>query len=205
MSRHVTYVFAIIAALTISPAIAQQTGRSAQPAPAPAPARGRAETVNPTGSAVAAFQKRVEAYLAVRDKADAAIPAVKHADNPKEIAERETALGTAMRTVRAGVKQGDIFAPDIAPLFRKVISDDYKKRTPQEKKNLQDEHQEFDGFLPKVNATYPTTVTLATFPAPLLAALPRLPDKLEYRLVRNTLVLRDSYANMIVDVLPNVY
>jgi hypothetical protein len=203
MSQPVTYAFAIIAALAIAPTIAQQTGRSTQSSPPPA--RGRAEHVNPTGAVVEAFQKRLEAYLALRGKADNGIPAVKHADNPKEIAERETALNAAVRTARAAAKPGDIFAADIAPLFRKIISEDYKTRTPQERRNLQDEHQEFDGFLPKPNATYPTTVTLATFPSTLLAALPPLPDKLEYRLVRNTLVLRDSYANLIVDILPNVY
>ena len=38
--------------------------------------------------------------------------------------------------------------------------------------------------------------------APLLRQLPQLPKPLEYRLVQKNLILRDTEANLIVDVLP---
>jgi hypothetical protein len=53
-----------------------------------------------------------------------------------------------------------------------------------------------------VNQIYPTTYPLATFPPGVLRQLPALPKPLEYRFVQSTLILRDSEANLIVDVLP---
>jgi hypothetical protein len=54
-----------------------------------------------------------------------------------------------------------------------------------------------------VNQVYPTTYPLATFPATLLPLLPPLPEKVEYRIVQNYLVLRDIEANLIIDFMPN--
>ena len=55
-----------------------------------------------------------------------------------------------------------------------------------------------------VNKPYPTTIPLVTAPAKLLAALPKLPEVVEYRLVDRRLLLRDRDANLIVDVLVGV-
>ena len=43
----------------------------------------------------------------------------------------------------------------------------------------------------------------ATFPPGVLRQLPALPKPLEYRFVQSNLILRDSEANLIVDVLPD--
>jgi hypothetical protein len=45
---------------------------------------------------------------------------------------------------------------------------------------------------------------LATFPALLLGALPRLPDDLEYRFMGRHLVIMDTKTNLIVDYLSDV-
>ncbi len=55
----------------------------------------------------------------------------------------------------------------------------------------------------KVNAKYPENAPLPTVPPNLLAALPRLPEDLEYRFVRRHLILRDVHADVIVDYIPN--
>jgi len=52
---------------------------------------------------------------------------------------------------------------------------------------------------------YPTTLPLVSVPAKLLARLPMLPEALEYRLIDHYFLLRDRDANVIVDVLSNVY
>ena len=54
-----------------------------------------------------------------------------------------------------------------------------------------------------VNARYPDDQPLPTVPPNLLASLPTLPEELEYRVVRTTLILRDVPANLIVDFIPN--
>jgi hypothetical protein len=70
-------------------------------------------------------------------------------------------------------------------------------------KNREDAQDELPAFAPMVNQIYPTTFPLATFPSALLRELPELPKPLEYRLVRQYLILRDGEANLIIDVLPN--
>ena len=42
-----------------------------------------------------------------------------------------------------------------------------------------------------------------TVPPNILAALPKLPEDLEYRFVNRTMILLDTHANLIVDFVPN--
>jgi hypothetical protein len=55
-----------------------------------------------------------------------------------------------------------------------------------------------------VNAPYPSAAPLSTVPPSLLLKLPPLPDALEYRFVGRNLILWDTKANLIVDILPDV-
>jgi hypothetical protein len=55
----------------------------------------------------------------------------------------------------------------------------------------------------KVNAPYSEGAPLSTVPPNVLAALPQLPEALEYRVVGKHLILRDVKANIIVDFIPN--
>jgi len=54
-----------------------------------------------------------------------------------------------------------------------------------------------------VNGEYPPDVPLSTMPPDMLAAMPRLQEELEYRFVGTTLVILDSHADLIVDILPD--
>ena len=65
-----------------------------------------------------------------------------------------------------------------------------------------DQQEELPNFEPRVNQLYPTTYPLATFPPALLPLLPPLPEEVEYRIVRDNLVLRDIEANVILDFIP---
>jgi hypothetical protein len=55
----------------------------------------------------------------------------------------------------------------------------------------------------KVNAKYPDAAPLPTVPPNLLAALPKLPEDLEYRFINRDLILLDVHANVIVDFMLN--
>jgi hypothetical protein len=158
--------------------------------------------VNADASAIAEFEKRVAAYIAVHDKADAEVPSLKKTDDPKEISSREIALGDAIRAKRASARPGDVITPDAARIIRRLIKADFKNRSPKERQVFLDEVPHFE---PKVNQVYPSTWPLATFPATLLMELPKLTDKLEYRLVSNALILRDVKANIVVDFIRDVY
>ncbi len=93
-------------------------------------------------------------------------------------------------------------ATDLSAHIRQVVRKDWAKRSAADKAGLAEDIP--PGTLADVNATYPPALPLATFPASLLAALPPLPEDIEYRFVGRHLILRDVKANIIVDVLPNV-
>ena len=91
---------------------------------------------------------------------------------------------------------------EVARVFRRIIKDDFRHRPLRAQKVILDE---IPHFHPKVNQTYPSDWPLATFPATLLAALPALPDGLEYRLLRDALMIRDAKANIVVDFMLDVF
>jgi hypothetical protein len=171
-------------------------------APAPAAAAGNEPAVNAQGAATLEFQKRIQAYMKIHNDAEAKVPNLKKTDDPKEISDREQALGKMIMTLRAGAKPGDIFAPEYQPFFIKIVQDDFKTRSAAARKAIVVE-------LPKnlkvdINTVYPTTLPLETFPPMLLRKLPDLPAELEYRIVARSLILRDVKANLIVDILRDV-
>ena len=54
-----------------------------------------------------------------------------------------------------------------------------------------------------VDAVYPSTVPVASMPAPVLAALPELPEELEYRFVGDQFTLFDRVAQTMPDFIVN--
>jgi hypothetical protein len=174
---------------------------NATPATTPVPGDPQ-NGVNAQGAATLEFKKRIDAYLKTHNEAEAKVPNLKKTDDPKEISDREKALGQAIMTLRAGAQPGDIFAPEYQPYFIKIVQDDFKQRSAADRKAIINE-------LPAkmkvdINTVYPTTIPLATFPPALLSKLPDLPPELEYRIVGRSLILRDVKANLIVDILRDV-
>jgi hypothetical protein len=160
------------------------------------------QPVNAQGAATLEFKKRIDAYLKIHNEAEGKVPNLKRTDDPKEISDREKALGQTIMTLRAGAQIGDIFAPEYQPYFIQIVKEDFKTRSAADRKALVAE-------LPKnvkidVNTVYPTTLPLETFPPALLRKLPDLPPELEYRIVGKSLLLRDVKANLIVDILRDV-
>jgi hypothetical protein len=158
--------------------------------------------VNAQGAAVLEFKKRIDAYMKIHNEAESKVPALKKTDDPKEISDREKALGQMIMTLRANAQPGDVFAPEYQPYFVKIVQDDFKTRSAADRKALVSE-------LPAkmkvdINTVYPTSMPLETFPPALLRKLPDLPPELEYRIVGKSLLLRDAKANLIVDILRDV-
>ena len=159
------------------------------------------QPINQQGALVATFNKHVTTYMDVRQKAVSSFQPLKQDADPKTIADREKALGEAIRTVRAGAKAGDIFSEDIGHVFRRAIKEDFRRRSTHGRKVMLDE---MPHFRPIVNQTYPSNWPLQTFPPTLLSELPKLPPDLEYRFVSNALILRDVKANVVVDYILDV-
>lgn len=149
------------------------------------------------------FQQRVTRFAQLHERLARQAGELNETRSQAEIATRAAALGKALQAARASAKQGDLFTPAAARTFRDLIRREYRQRTPAVKKSRRDADDEVPDFIPRVNALYPTTFPLGTFPASLLKVLPPLPPQLEYRFVTHYLLLRDVEANLIIDVLPN--
>ncbi len=162
--------------------------------------------VNRYGAEVKAFRDRVDAYLALHDDIAGKLPALDETADATKLTQREAALGVAIRQARADAKRGDLFG-DASPLIIQTVRRDLRRRTAQDRRALLTELlAELPAKHPavQVNMTYPATAPLATFPPALLRDLPPLPKGIEYRFFGTHLILRDTNANLIVDVLPRM-
>lgn len=157
---------------------------------------------NRDAAAIADYQKRVAAYVELRSKVADTLPPLEGTVAAGDIAAREVALGAAIRAARARARRGDIFASEAARVFRRVIKSDFRRRSRADRFLMMDD---IPNFRPRVNQPYPSFWPLATFPASLLQVVPALPDVLEYRLLSESLILRDVTANIVVDYMRDVY
>lgn len=159
------------------------------------------ERVNPQAKLLQDFQDRVKKYMEVHKDAASESPKMKETKEPAEIKAAQDELAAKIRATRATAKQGEIFTPEIASHFRRLMYPEVKGAEGAETKKAIREDQPQTIRL-KVNARYPDAEPLPTVPPNLLANLPKLPEELEYRIVRNNLILRDVTANLIVDFIP---
>ncbi len=157
---------------------------------------------NPTDTMFADFAERLEAYTTLRERLTDSIGDLDPTKSQEEIAARAVALGNAIIASRPDAKQGDIFSPEVAAFLATLIRQEYSRRSEPVLETRQDQQDELPDFEPRVNQIYPTTYPLATFPPALLPVLPPLPEVIEYRIVRDYLILRDVEANVILDFMP---
>lgn len=118
------------------------------------------------------------------------------------------ALAEALARERAKADLGDIFVPEVQPLLRRLIAEQLKgPDTGAARKAKSEGNPEVDpDSLPVVselNVVYSQGATRSTMPPSLLLVLPPLPECLHYRFVGRDLLLVDSVAQIIVDILRN--
>ncbi len=149
------------------------------------------------------FNKRVDAYMAVRRDVEHVVAGPRASSDWREILQAADALAEAIKSARAAAKQGDIFSPSIAAGFRRQI------RT-----ILMREGQRANDLIPDrapgvkrppvqliVNGRFDWAVD-AVMPPFFIEGLPPLPGELQYRLVGRDLILIDIVAGLVVDILP---
>jgi hypothetical protein len=155
--------------------------------------------VNAHAEALARFSERVGAYVALQHKIEGTLPAQQQTADPAQIKTRLESLANAIRAARPNAKAGDCF-DGAADQFRRVLRQDASERSVRDAFAAMQEVP--TRTPPRVNADYPETAALATVPPLILTRLPRLPEGVEYRFMGRDLILRDTKANLIVDVLP---
>jgi hypothetical protein len=151
------------------------------------------------------FEEEVAEYAELHAKQLAKLESRLPADAQETIATQK-ALAHAIAAKRAKAEPGDIFRPEVQPLFRRLIAEQLQgpdaldarrtlfERNPEEEDSVR--------VVVRVNAEYPPGAPRSTVPPSMLLTLPPLPACLHYRFVERDLVLVDSVAQLIVDFLP---
>lgn len=174
------------------------------PAERRAAAREQAQTaqgpprVNVDAALSVEFTKRAQEYLELHQKAVGQLPRLSKETTPEEIDKHQRALARAIQQMRPNAKPGDIFTRDVRAYLRRQLERVFAG--PEGRKleaTIMDENP--GPIRLRVNGRYPDTVPLATMPPQVLAALPKLPDELEFRFIGDRLILLDVPAHLVVD------
>jgi hypothetical protein len=157
---------------------------------------------NPDAMILADFQKRIDTYMDLHKRIEKESPPLKETKEPYKIQASQEVMARKIQEARKSAKPGEIFTPEIRQLFRRLMYPETKGQEGSETKAaIKDDAPK--GVPMRVNAKYPDAAPLPTVPPNLLAALPRLPEDLEYRFINKDLILRDVHANVIVDYIQN--
>lgn len=205
------HLFGALAALCLAvPALAVPSQKPSEKAEAAKvakkmeKARGTAHQAEAERKALGEFQEELAEYAVLHAKQLMKL-------GTREKADPQDALAQALAAKRADAELGDIFQPEVQPLFRRLIAEQLEgpdalaARKAMLEGNPEDEPGEPAGSDPivvRVNGAYPLGATRSTVPASVLATLPPLPPCLHYRFVGRDLILVDTVAGLIVDFLP---
>jgi hypothetical protein len=184
MLRAVAGGFVVVAALTAAP-------------------RAHAQyAVFDANAALQVFHERVESYAALHRRLAPPPSAMTNTDPLSKLLTRQY-LASAVRSARRYAQQGEIFSPDIAALFRWMLTDAIGEVDGEGFLTALNGGVPVPrGFHPTVNETY-TMAPLYRLPPEVRLGLPKLPAELDYRLAAHDLVLWDIYAGIVVDFVPD--
>ena len=200
-------IVAVVLAATVASACEQK--KPAEEAPvtaktAPETVAQQATIGTPGESVVSEFNRRVNEFLALREQLAGTLKTPPDKATPLQIDAHQRALGALVAKARADAKQGDIFVPEmqtfVRGLIRRVLAGE---DGPKIRASLMDENPM--GVKIAVNQRYPDTVPMSTMPPDVLAALPKLPEDIQYRFVGNRLILLDVLSHMILDFVDNTF
>lgn len=150
------------------------------------------------------FQTRLDHYVKTQRVLMQDGPPLKETTEPADINRAQETLAAKIRETRKTAKQGDIFTPQVATMFKSLMYPELKGAAGRETRSeLKDEAPTTAEVPLKINGNYPQSQPLSTVPPNVLATLPVLPSDVEYRVVGKHLILRDVDANIIVDYVPN--
>jgi hypothetical protein len=153
-------------------------------------------------AALRVFDERIGEYAALRRQLEALLPPLKPSTDPQVFITHRRRLAAAIKTARPVARQGDFFTAAAAQVFRGRIAEALQGRDVEELlRSLFEEHPPTWGYHVSVYDVYPDWATREVPPI-LVQRLPVLPEAIEYRIVDHDLVVLDTAANLILDVLP---
>jgi hypothetical protein len=152
------------------------------------------------------FNKGVQDYVNVRKTVMSHVPPLSKKATPQEIDLYEKTMIAGLRTGRPNAKQGDVFTPEVQPLFAKILHQNLagaknknSRSTAKIGNPTSDRGVGEAEPVVGVNVVYPKSAPLSSVPPKLLKQLPPLPMNIEYRFVGSTLILWDSLSNFVID------
>jgi hypothetical protein len=162
------------------------------------------QTSNAVAQLLADFKNRIDQYMELHKRLEKEAPPLEETKDPAQIQASQDVLARKIREARKDARPGEIFTPEIRQLFRRLMYPETKGREGAENKAaMAEEKGELKDVAIKVNAAYPDKAPLMTVAPDILAALPKLPEDLEYRFVSRHMLLLDVHANLIVDYILN--
>ena len=201
-ASHLDHRRLLAAALTglLAGGVAACTARKAGTTP---PAATPA-TATEDRQAILLFRRAVEDYAALHRRLVRVLPSASPQATPAQVHAREVAFEKLIAGERKSSTTGDLFIPQIQPVIRRVASEMLSGPAGAALLDTIKEEDTKGRASIRINARYPDNVPLSSVPAQLLAALPPLPEELEYRFVGRDLILLDAKARLVADVMPGV-
>lgn len=153
--------------------------------------------------AIEAFTSGVDTYVALHRRLERHTPREVITSDPARIEAASRILAVSIRAARPDARQGDIFTPEIAQVFRgRIVKALEGKDVAGLLMDMAEETPAEGVPPPQVHARFPVEGS-HTVPPVLLHALLTLPEELNYRFIGRDLVLLDLHADLIVDFLPD--
>jgi hypothetical protein len=167
--------------------------------------KATASEANPDSAILADFNARLEGFVKTQRALLKRSPVSEdESATPEQIKTRQETLAAQLRVIRKNAKRGDIFTPQVAALFKRLINPAVQQAPRETKQALEEEDGEVAEVWLRVNATWPASEPLTTVPANILSRLPQLPPDVDYRISnKRHLILHDVDANIIVDFIYN--
>lgn len=169
-------------------------------APIDALHRAPAQGAGADQATLAAFNTAAASYAALHRLLEQTSPTIGLSRDPGEISRATSALREKIRTARRSAREGEIFSPAAAELFKRLIAQGCDRDFDALLRETADEPEPLGPA--EINERWPGAA-LTMMPPDLLAIFPPLPRGLEYRFVHRDLVLWDVDVDLVVDVLRN--
>lgn len=149
------------------------------------------------------FNRRVEAYATLHRTLEGPVPSITVSADPAQIRCAMDALAAKIVHARPYAGMGDFFTPDVSNVIRRIIRRSFAGSGRELLAIVEEEQEHGTPLPPRIHTRWPEGVPLSMVPPKILAALPPLPEELQYRFRSRHLVLWDMHADLVIDALPN--
>jgi hypothetical protein len=206
---------ALVPGLVVAAVFAAAGCRGGQPEPSLVPQ----PSVDMDAELLSEFYEEVQEYVRLRKEASTMVPPIAVGASAEQIGAHQQAIADVIRVLRGDAKRGDIFEPEVAEAFRRIIERAVHGPDGSEiVKEIADGNPRVEGVPKpsnptqevkkpvqlKVNGFYTDDAPFSSVPPSLLLKMPQLPDEVRYRFVGRSLILRDTEANVILDFIPDI-